>query len=402
LESARAENRSPLLPIFLIVLVDILGLTIILPLLPFYAEHFGASATVVGLLISSYACCQLIAGPILGRMSDHMGRKPLLIVSQLGTLIGFMILAFAGSLWMVFLSRIIDGLTAGNLSLAQAYIADVTTPENRAKSFGVIGIAFGIGFLIGPAISGFLAQFGLVYPILAAAFLSASSVVCTATLLPKAEPHEGDDDHNAGPGGRRLSILDWKSYAEYFARPKLGRLLWQFFFFAFSFALFTSGFALYAQRRYTFNGHPFGAKEVGYVFAWVGFLGLILQGGLIGRLVKLLGERTLVWTGFAISATGYGLLAWTRTVGGLLGACTVNSCSGVLRPAVTSLITQQAGRREQGVVLGLTQSITSVSQIVAPIIAGSLIDRGQLGAWALATAGVAFLGMLASLPGNTD
>jgi len=387
-------SRSPLLPIFLIVLVDILGLTIILPLLPFYAEHFGASATVVGLLISSYACCQLIAGPILGRMSDHMGRKPLLIVSQMGTLIGFLILAFAGSLWLVFLSRIIDGLTAGNLSLAQAYIADVTTPENRAKSFGVIGIAFGIGFLIGPAISGFLAQFGFVYPIFAAAFLSASSIVCTSTLLPKAEPHTSE----AG----RLDVLDWKGYAEYFARPKLGRLLWQFFFFAFSFALFTSGFALYAQRRYTFNGHPFGAKEVGYVFAWVGFLGLILQGGLIGRLVKLFGERKLVWTGFAISATGYGLLAWTRTVGGLLGACTVNSCSGVLRPAVTSLITQQAGRREQGVVLGLTQSITSVSQIVGPIIAGSLIDRGQLGAWALATAGVAFLGMLVSLPSKAD
>jgi len=397
LESA----RSPLLPIFLIVLVDILGLTIILPLLPFYAEHLGASATVVGLLISSYALCQLIAGPILGRMSDHMGRKPLLIVSQIGTLIGFLILAFSGSLWMVFLSRIIDGLTAGNLSLAQAYIADVTEPENRAKSFGVIGIAFGIGFLIGPGISGFLAQFGYVYPILAAAFLSASSIACTATLLPKVEPHtlvEGD----GGPGGGRLNVLDWKAYAEYFARPKLGRLLWQFFFFAFSFALFISGFALYAQRRYTLHGHPFGAKEVGYVFAWVGFLGLIIQGGLVGRLVKLLGERTLVWTGFAISALGYGLLAWTRTVGGLLGACTVNSCSGVLRPAVTSLITQQAGKREQGVVLGLTQSITSISQIVAPVIAGSLIDRGQLGAWALATAGVAFLGMLASLPGKTD
>jgi MFS family permease len=393
-------NRSPLLPIFLIVLVDILGLTIILPLLPFYAEKLGASATVVGLLISSYALCQLIAGPILGKMSDHMGRKPLLIVSQIGTLIGFLILAIAGSLWMVFLSRIIDGLTAGNLSLAQAYIADVTTAENRAKSFGVIGIAFGIGFLIGPGISGFLAQFGYVYPILAAAFLSASSIVCTSTLLPKAEPHT--DAGDAGPGGRRLNILDWKAYAEYFARPKLGRLLWQFFFFAFSFALFISGFALYAQRRYTLHGQPFGAKEVGYVFAWVGFLGLIIQGGLVGRLVKLLGERTLVWTGFAISALGYGLLAWTRTVAGLLGASTINSCSGVLRPAVTSLITQQAGRREQGVVLGLTQSITSVSQIVAPIIAGSLIDHGQLGAWALATAGVAFLGMLVSLPGKTD
>src|ERR1700722_14681599 len=226
--ATHAVNRSPLLPIFLIVLVDVLGLTIILPLLPFYAEHLGPSPPVVGLLISSYAFCQLIAGPILGRMSDHMGRKPLLIVSQIGTLIGFLILAFAGSLWVVFLSRIIDGLTAGNLSLAQAYIADVTTPENRAKSFGVIGVAFGIGFLIGPGISGFLSQYGYVYPIFAAAFLSASSIVCTATLLPKAEPHASDGE--AGPGGRRLSIFDWKAYGEYFTRPGLGVLLWQFFF----------------------------------------------------------------------------------------------------------------------------------------------------------------------------
>ncbi len=133
------------------------------------------------------------------------------------------------------------------------------------------------------------------------------------------------------------------------------------------------------------------------MFLYVGFLGVILQGGLIGRLVKWLGERTLVWTGFGIAAVGYGLLAWTQTVGQLLFASTVNAGSGVLRPAVTSLITQQAGRREQGVVLGLTQSITSISQIIAPVIAGVLIDRGQLNAWALTTAGVALLGMLVSL-----
>lgn len=383
-------KRSPLLPIFLIVLVDVLGLTIILPLLPFYAENLGASATVVGLLISSYALCQLVAGPVLGRMSDHMGRKPLLIVSQFGTLIGFLILAFAHVLWLVFLSRVIDGLTAGNLSLAQAYISDVTASEERTKSFGIIGIAFGIGFMVGPGISGLLSQFGLAYPIFAAAFLSASSIVCTATLLPRVTPHPDD-------AGTRLSAFDWKAYVQYFARPKLGALLWQFFFFAFSFALFISGFALFAQRRYTWQGHEFGAREVGYVFLYVGFLGVILQGGLIGRLVKWLGERTLVWTGFGISAVGYGLLAWTHTIGQLLFACTVNSCSGVLRPSVTSLITQQAGRREQGVVLGLTQSLTSISQIVAPVIAGVLIDRGELNAWTLAMGVVALLGMLVSL-----
>jgi DHA1 family tetracycline resistance protein-like MFS transporter len=393
-------SRSPLLPIFLIVLVDVLGMTIILPLLPFYAEHLGASATIVGALISTYAFCQLIAGPVLGRMSDSMGRKPLLIVSQFGTFIGFLILAFANSLALVFLSRVIDGITAGNLSLAQAYIADVTTPENRARSFGVIGIAFGIGFLIGPGLSAFLAQYGYVWPILAAACLSALSILCTATLLPAGGPHVvSDDEGDTGPGGKRLSVLDWKSYAQYFARPALGRLLWQFFFFAFSFSFFVSGFALYAQRRFTWHGHPFGATEVGYVFTYVGFLGVILQGGLIGRLVKVMGERKLVWTGFAANTVAYALFAWTRTLGQLLGASTISSYgNGVIRPAVTALITHQAGRREQGVVLGLTQSLTSISQIIAPLIAGALIDREWLVVWALAIAAVALCGMLASLP----
>lgn len=374
--------------------MDVLGLSIMLPLLPFYAEHLGASPTVVGLLISTYALCQLISGPILGRMSDSMGRKPLLIVSQCGTCIGFLILAAAGSLWVIFLSRVLDGLTAGNLSLAQAYIADVTTAENRAKSFGVIGVAFGVGFMIGPGVSGYLAQYGYAYPILVAAGLSFTSIVCTSTLLPGAQPHEEQDE--SGPGGQRLSVLDWKAYGQYFARPGLGRLLWQFFFFAFSFAMFTSGFALYAQRRYTVNGQAWTVREVSYVFLYVGFLGAILQGGLIGRLVKMFGERKLVWSGFGLSAVGYGLLAWTRTLGQLLGASTITSFSGVLRPSVTSLITQQAGRREQGVVLGLTQSITSVCQIVAPVIAGALIDKKELAAWALVMAGVAAGGMVAS------
>lgn len=389
-------KRSPLLPIFLIVQVDVLGLSIMWPLLPFYAEKFGASALVVGLLISTYALCQLIAGPILGRMSDRMGRKPLLIVSQIGTLIGFLLLASATSLWVVFVARIIDGLTAGNLSLALAYIADVTEPKNRARSFGLIGIAFGVGFMIGPAISGYLAQFGLAYPILVAAFLSASSIVCTATLLPKTEPHAPDEQSEDPEPGRRLNLFEWRAYAQYFTRPKLGALLWQFFFFAFSFALFMSGFALYAQRRYTLHGHPFGVKEVGYVLFYVGFLGAILQGGLIGRLVKWMGERKLVWTGFGASAIGYAVLAWTHTLGQLLGASTVNAYSGVLRPSVTSLITQQAGKREQGVVLGLTQSITSISQVVAPVIAGALIDRSRLAVWALLTGGVALVGMVVS------
>ncbi len=380
---------SPLLPIFLIVLVDVLGLSIILPLLPFYAEHFGASATVIGMLASSFAFCQLIAGPILGKLSDKMGRKPLLIVSQIGTCIGFLILAGAQSLWMVFLSRIIDGATAGNLSLAQAYISDVTKPEERTKSFAVIGIAFGIGFLIGPALSGFLSHYSYTYPILVAAALSAGSVVCTATLLPAVEPHTLGQ---SGPGGKRLGVLDWKSYAQYFKRPELGPLLVQFFFFAFSFSMFVNGFALFSQQRFGWD-----AMHVGYLFAWVGFLGIILQGGLIGRLVKRYGELSLVRSGFAVTALTSFWLASVHSLREIVVNTGIASYgTGVVRPAVTALITHKASKQEQGVVLGLTQSLTSVSAIVAPVIAGALIDRGWLAAWAIGVGLVALCGMIAA------
>src|SRR5438034_7671866 len=181
-------KSSPLLSIFLIVLVDVLGLTIILPLLPFYAESLGATPSTVGLLVSAYAICQLLAGPPLGQLSDRVGRRPVLLVSQIGTFIGFLMLAFAHSLWLVFLARIIDGLTAGNLTVAQAYISDVTEPQNRAKAFGLIGVAFSLGFLVGPGVSGYLAQYGNHYPILAAAGLSFTSIMATTFLLPGVPP----------------------------------------------------------------------------------------------------------------------------------------------------------------------------------------------------------------------
>ena len=394
-------KRNPLLPIFLIVVVDILGLTIMLPLLPFYAEHFGASAFTVGLLVSSYAACSLVAGPLLGRISDSVGRKPVLLVSQAGTFIGFIILALANSLWVVFLGRIIDGLTAGNLSLAQAYIADVTEPKDRAKSFAIIGIAFGIGFLFGPALSGVLAHYSLHYPIFVAAGLSLTSIVCTATLLPASPPRPAvqpgavEPEAAADPAGRRLRLLDWGTYLQYFRRPVLAGLLWEFFCFCFAFSTFTAGFALFAERRYSWHGLPFGPKQVGFVFAYSGLLGIILQGGLIGRLVKRYGEVKLITAGFVAAAIGYTVLGFSTTVAILLIAASFSSFgNGVLRPALTSLITQNVSRNEQGVVLGLTQSLLSVAQIIAPTIAGMLIDRGHLTAWALWAAVISAVALL--------
>ena len=386
--------KSPLLPIFLIVVVDILGLTIMLPLLPFYAEKFGASPSVVGLLVSVYALCQLIAGPILGQISDRIGRKPVLTFSQMGTFVGFLVLAYAPSLAFVFVGRIIDGLTAGNLSIAQAYIADVTAPKNRAKAFAVIGIAFGIGFLIGPGASGYLtSHYSFRVPILCAAGLSLLSILGTTFLLPAVPPlPEGELAANAqqelaapvAPGGKRLKVFDWGTYLQYFRRPVLSGLLIEFFLFTLAFATFTSGFALFAERRFTWHGVAFGPKEVGYVFMWSGFLGIIVQSTMRqGSVVKNIGEARLVTLGFFFGALGYALLGFSYGVVLLVVAASVSSFgTGILRPALTSLITQQVGRGEQGIVLGLNQSLLSVAQIVGPAIAGALIDAGHLSLWA--------------------
>jgi MFS family permease len=392
-------RSSPLLPIFLIVAVDILGYTIILPLLPFYAERMGASPAVIGLLISSYAVCQLIAGPILGRLSDQFGRRPLLLLSQVGTFIGFLMLASATSLPLVFASRVVDGLTAGNLALAQAYISDVTRPEDRAKSFGVIGIAFGMGFMIGPAISGTLAQFGYHYPVLAAAGLSALSIAATYFLLPANPPHPaGVEPEAEGSDARRLSILEWDQYREYFRRPVLAPLLGKFFSYVFSFGLFNSGFALFCERRYTWNGHPFGPREVGYAFAFAGLLGAILQGGMLGRLVKRFGEIPLMAVGFISVVVGYVALGLAFTITQLALVIAVSALGGVVRPIVMSLITQASGRREQGAVMGLTQSLMSVGQIIAPVMSGFLIDRNLLTSWALVAAAIGAAGWLIPTP----
>jgi MFS family permease len=306
---------------------------------------------------------------------------------------------------MVFVGRILDGLTAGNLSIAQAYISDHTAPEDRAKAFGVIGIAFGIGFLIGPGASGYLStHYGYRVPILCAAALSLLSILGTAFLLPPVPPHPEDllpatalqeMEAPVAPGGKRLRVLDWGTYLQYFRRPVLNRMLAEFFLFAFAFATFTSGFALFAERRYIWHGAPFGPKEVGYIFMYAGLVGILVQGSMRqGVLVRRLGEARLVTLGFACGAAGYTLLGLSRGIGALLVAATVASFgTGILRPALTSLITQHASRREQGVVLGLNQSLLSIAQIVGPAIAGALIDHGHLTAWALWAAAVLGAGL---------
>jgi MFS family permease len=394
--SARIVRRSPLLPIFLIVLVDVLGFTIVIPLLALYAEKFGATPLVATTLVSVYAVCSLISTPVIGNLSDRFGRRPLLLISQAGTCAGFLVLGTATGLWMVFVGRILDGVTAGNLSTAQAYISDHTKPEDRAKAFGVIGIAFGIGFMFGPGLGGWLGEYGMHLPFLLSAGLSALSMVCTYTLLPRELPPQQRDPAAAavaGPAGRRPSPFDLSTYADFFRRPGLGSIYVQFFLFIFAFSAFTSGFALFASQRFGWS-----ARQTGYLFTYAGFLGIILQGGLIGRLVKRFGEIKLGIVAFAVTVCGYVVLGLAQTLAFLVIAATLNSFgNGLLRPVLTSRISQLVGRHEQGVALGISGSLSSLAMTLAPPSGGAMLEGHWTLAWALVPAGVALMGLVAAV-----
>jgi len=398
-EDPTAPPRSPLLPMFLIVLVDVLGFTIVIPLLAYYAEAFGASPLTATLLVSVYAVCSLVSTPIIGKLSDQYGRKPLLMYSQAGTCIGFLVLAMSGSLWMVFIGRILPGLSAGNLSIAQAYISDNTKPENRAKAFGVIGVAFGFGFLFGPALGGWLGDYVLdvsfhcEVSFLVAAGMSALSIFCTYTLLPRTEKLTTTEV--IGPGGKRPSAFDWRVYAEYFGRPELRGLYVQFFLFSFAFSLFFSGFALFAKHN---DNLQWGHSEVGWLFTYSGFMGIILQGGLLGRLVKKYGELKLTIGSFVCSAIAYSVIAFATGWEWLVVGATISTFGhGVLRPVLTSRITQVVGRHEQGVAIGISGSLGSVAMALGPPTGGLMLDSKNVIAWGLIPAGVSFLGLIVTL-----
>jgi MFS transporter, DHA1 family, tetracycline resistance protein len=421
-------KRSPLLPIFLVVLVDVLGFTIVYPLLPFYAEKFGATPLIATTLVSVYALCSLFSTPVIGRLSDQFGRRRLLLISQAGTCAGFLVLGFANGLPMVFLGRILDGITAGNLSTAQAYISDHTKPENRARAFGLIGIAFGVGFFFGPALAGWLGHYGLhgavpegqsgELPFLVAAGLSVISMVCSYTLLEPgvpgaAAPPAGEAARAlrpaVAPGGERPGVFDRSVYLDFFRRPGLGSLYLQFFLFTFSFSAFMSGFALFAERRFATDGGHWTSREVGYLFAYSGFLGIILQGGLIGRLVKRFGEARLALAGFISVVVAYVALGFIDVppLAPLLVVTAISAFgNGVLRPVITSEITQRVGRHEQGVALGISGSLNSLAMTIAPPTAGTLIglagpiehiDPRWLVVWTLLPATAAAIGLLAAL-----
>lgn len=395
-------RSRPLLAIFFIVFVDILAFTLVLPYLPFYAEHFGATPTQVGLILTSFSFCQFLAGPVLGRMSDRMGRKPVLILSQIGTCFGFIILALSNSLWMVYLARIMDGITAGNITVAQAAISDITKPQERAKAFSLIGVSFGLGFFVGPAISAVLSHFGPQAPAWGAACLSFLSILSTIAFFQDSQQlHEEKPPFRIGLADL-AHAFDFKPLVNYLRQVEVRPLLLQFFFFNLSFSAHISCFALFAERRLTWNGAPFGPKEVGYLYAYLGLLGIGVRSWVISALINRFGERGTSRIGFVAQGIGFATYAFVNSVPMALFASTLSSIgSGLIRPSVSALMSHAVGPKEQGSIFGVGQSLASMASIFAPIIAGLLIGHVSLEAWAWFAGGTMLMAFWFRSPKST-
>jgi MFS transporter, DHA1 family, tetracycline resistance protein len=408
-QSADKLDFKRILPVIVIILVDLIGLSIIIPLLPLFAARFGANAFVIGVLQATYPLMQFIGAPVLGRLSDHFGRKPILILSQIGTLAGFILLGFANTLWLLFLSRIIDGLSGANMSTAQAAVADSTTEKTRTQGLGLIGAAFGVGFILGPIIAYIvLAASGGDYRAVAltAAFFSLASILMTTFWF--------DETHRTeSPSIRSLrSPFTFRTMLEALRRPVVGFLLLIMFFYQIAFGGYEQLFSLFTLTQLGMS-----ATDTSGLFALAGVFIVIVQAGLIGRWSRQRGDRWLVILG--VSALSIGLIgtaltpripvpwysqgkvleslaghgevrvstqtikvslpdeankSWFGIIWLLMASFPAALGGGVLHPAINSLITRFSSKNEVGSMLGTSAGMYSAANAIAPLFYGSLFQ----------------------------
>ncbi len=375
-------KRSPVYVVLLTVFVDLLGFGIIIPLLPFYAEHFGATPTVIGLLTASYSFMQFLFVPFWGRLSDKIGRRPIILMSVFGSFISYFIFGLAGSLTVLFLSRMLAGFMGANISTANAYIADSTSFEERAKYMGLIGAAFGVGFMLGPFIGGVMSKISYGAPGFLASGLSLVNVVLAYFLLPESLKEKSKTV-------RRLSVLNVTAIREAFKRPAIASLVMVFFFYTVAFSTLYVAFPLFTGEVY-----GYGAEANGYLFAYIGLIGILVQGGATGRLVKRFGERNLMITGVSLLFAGLTFVPLTHTLGPLLTLITFLAIgSALVTPSLTSLISKFAGEGQHGSVLGVSSSFSSFARVIGPFWGGFII--GSVGiSWPFYTGSLMLLAAL--------
>ena len=354
--------------LFFIVFIDLVGFGMIIPLLPFYAEHFGADPFVVGLVMASYSLAQFAAAPFWGRLSDRVGRRPVLIVSLAGAAAAYIWLGYADELWILFAARLAGGAMAGNISAAFAYMADITTPENRARGMGLIGAAFGLGFIAGPALGGLLAGSDPALadyrtPALAAAGLSFLALAMSFAILKESLSKEVRRRLAEKPRSQR-----WAQFRAALARPRVGGLIGLTFLATFVFAGMEATFALWSNRQF-----GWGPAQNGYLFAFIGILSATIQGGLIGRLAKKFGEARLIIFGTGALAIGLGLIPFSSSLPYLLVAMIFLGIGfSVMSPSLNSLVSLQVGAEDQGGIMGINRSANTLARVLGPAWAGFL------------------------------
>jgi len=380
------KKRSPLPILFVYVIVELLGYSLILPLLPYYAKTFGGTPLLIGLLGTSNAVAQIIGAPFIGRLSDRFGRRPLLILGISASLVAFVMLGLARSLTVILISRVFDGLLGGNIALAQAYITDVTDEKNRAKGLGIIGAAFGIGFIIGPAAGGLLSQWGYAVPAFTAAGLCVLNLIWVLLSLPESLTVE----RRAALAMRPRPPVTASALFQALRRPKVGPLLHTRLFYGLAFGLFQANFALFALYRLGLQ-----SQSTGYILAYVGLLAVLVQGLAIGRLTARFAEKQLILAGVAVMAAA--LLVWGFVPNVfllLVVLAPLALAGGTLNTVLNSLLTKSVAADEVGGTLGLAASLQSLSGVVAPVAGGLLIQ--EIGPWSLGVVGALIMAWLTS------
>jgi DHA1 family tetracycline resistance protein-like MFS transporter len=330
--------------------------------MPFYAETFGASALTVGLLNTSFSLMQFLFAPFWGRLSDRIGRRPVILIGLFGSFVSYLLFGLATSLTLLFAARIAAGIAGANIPTAQAYMADVTTPENRAKGMGLVGAAFGLGFIFGPAIGGFLSQWGYQMPSFFASGLSFVNFLAAWWLLP--------ESRGTGAERRVAHVSRIEAFRKAITRSGLPSLLVIYFIVITAFSSFEMNFSLYAEYRF-----GFGSTTIGYVFAFIGVVLALVQGVLVGRVVPVWGERRVIPAAIAVLALGLALVPIANGVPLVVAACGLLALGmGFNSPSISSLISRLSRADEQGGVLGVSQSVASLGRIIGPAWGGYLYD----------------------------
>lgn len=386
-------KKKEYLTIFLIMVTEVLGFSLILPFLPFYVQKLGGTPLTVGLILTTFSLLQFISAPIMGKLSDSYGRKPLLMLSQFSTFLSFILLGFSKSIPMIFISRAVDGLLGSNGVIAQSYLSDISSKKDRSKAYGLSGAAFGFGFLIGPAIGGSLAKISFSLPAFIAAGLSLITISMTNFLLKETVFNSHKQKFDIREALIRINPV--KLFSN-FKDPKLAAPLFVFLAYILSHTVYVSNFSLFGQAQFGIT-----VDTVGYVLAWIGLVSVVLRGFLLGRIIDMFEEKNITKFGYLSNIAGLLVVATSHSLPMLLLAATLFSIgSGLLRPTLMANISRNADEDRQGETIGIAGSLASVAQIVGPIVGGFALTYVSAPSLPLMAVVVSFLGFVVFLKTN--